>query len=197
MMRAAVGAVLVCGMAVGCSSSSGNGGSGLTSPSVAPGATQASGAKGQGGTGSSSAVMQFGKADVGTNFAPDSGHDQSGHAKDDVVPRTVVIDAGGTVTFNLPANVHQIAIYADGTQPEDINLGVRTTLAAFAGCAGPPVVNAPLVINDPTNRVAAIPVPCFAPAQRSFTFTTPGKYLVICAFVPHFEVGMYGWVDVK
>jgi plastocyanin len=141
--------------------------------------------------------MQFGKADVGTDAAPDSGHDQSGHAKDDVVPRTVVIDVGGTVNFKVPAGVHQIGIYAPGTEPEDINLGIRTTLSAFAGCAGPAVVNAPLVINDPTNRVAAIPVPCFAPAERSYTFTSPGKYLVICAFVPHFETGMYAWVDVK
>ena len=141
--------------------------------------------------------MQFGKADVGTNFPPDSGHDQSGHAKDDLVPRTVVISTGGTVTFSVPPGVHQIAIYGPGTAPEDIDTSLRTTLSASAGCAGPPVVNAPLVINDATDRVAAIPVPCFAPAQKSYTFTSPGKYLVICSFLPHFEAGMYGWVDVR
>ena len=30
------------------------------------------------------------------------------------------------------------------------------------------------------------------------TFDTPGRYLVLCNFAPHFaEFGMYGWVDVK
>jgi plastocyanin len=155
------------------------------------------GGAGQGGSGRATAVVQFGKADVGSPFPPDSGHDQSGHAKDDLVPRTVVISEGGTVTFNVPPGVHQIAIYEPGTDPGDINTSIRTTLAAAAGCAGPPVVNAPLVINDPDGRVATLAVPCFQPTQVSFTFPTAGKYLVICSFVPHFEVGMYGWVDVK
>jgi len=59
------------------------------------------------------------------------------------------------------------------------------------------VVNAPLVIIDDTNREALIPVPCFTPTQRAHTFTAPGRYLVMCAFLPHFNVGMYGWVEVK
>ena len=61
--------------------------------------------------------MQFGKADVGSNYPPDPPHDQSAHAKDDIVPRTVVIERGGTVTFDIPAAVHQIGIYAPGTEP--------------------------------------------------------------------------------
>jgi hypothetical protein len=28
-------------------------------------------------------------------------------------------------------------------------------------------------------------------------FDEPGRYLVICAVLPHFNVGMYGWVEVK
>lgn len=143
------------------------------------------------------ATIQFGQ-DVGSPFPPDSGHDQSGHAADKLVPRTVVIANGGTVTFNVPPNVHQIAIYEPGTEPEDIDTSALTTLAAFAGCAGDPVVNAPLVIDDATNRVAAYPIPCFAPAQQTHTFTSPGRYLVICAFLPHFEEAqMYGWVIVR
>jgi plastocyanin len=55
----------------------------------------------------------------------------------------------------------------------------------------------PIVINDPTNLEAAIPVPCFTATTRTHTFTEPGRYLVICGFLPHFEVGMYGWVEVK
>jgi hypothetical protein len=30
------------------------------------------------------------------------------------------------------------------------------------------------------------------------TFSTPGRYLIICNVTPHFAVDhMYGWVDVK
>jgi plastocyanin len=144
-----------------------------------------------------SATMRFGQTNVGSPTPPGSTHDQSAHAKDNIVPRDVVIDAGGTVKFEVPPGVHQIAIYKPGTEPGDINTNLRTTLAAFANCAGDPVVNAPLVINDPANLEKAIPVPCFTPTTKSYTFKTAGRYLVICAFFPHFNVGMWGWVTVR
>lgn len=146
------------------------------------------------------AVMQFGQANVGSPFPPTSGHDGSAHAVDNVVPRTVVIGVGGTVTFNVPPAVHQIGIYDDGTQPTDIDTSVLTSLSAFAGCGAPlppPVTTGPLVIADATNRVAAYPVPCLTPTQVTHTFDTPGRYLVVCLFVPHFGVGMWGWVEVR
>jgi hypothetical protein len=159
---------------------------------------------GQGGGKSPlTAVMQFGQANVGSPFPPGSGHDQSAHAVDNIVPRTVVIQVNGTVTFNLPANIHQINIYKPGTKPEDVDVSInnRTTLADHAEC-GPPLpdelTGAPIVIGDAgDNFEAAIPVPCLQPSQRSYQFTQPGKYLVICAFLPHFQVGMYAWVEVK
>jgi plastocyanin len=149
------------------------------------------------------AVMQFGQVNVGSPFPPGSEHDQSAHAVDNIVPRTVVIKVNGTVTFNLPASVHQINIYKPGTQPEDVDTSInnRTTLAAHAGCGAPlppALTGAPIVIGSGgANFEAAIPVPCLTPATREYTFTQPGKYLVICAFLPHFEVGMYAWVEVK
>ena len=159
---------------------------------------------GQGGGKSPlAAVMQFGQANVGSPFPPGSGHDQSAHAADNIVPRTVVIQVNGTVTFNVPPAVHQINIYKPGTQPEDVDtsLGNRTTLAAHAGCGAPlpdALTGAPIIIGSGgTNFEAAIPVPCLTPTQATYTFTQPGKYLVICAFLPHFEVGMYAWVEVK
>lgn len=170
---------------------------GSTSPSSvgAAGGSLAS-VTGQGGTGSN-AVMQFGQVDVGSPAPPGSDHDQSAHAKDNIVPGTVTITVNSTVTFNVPAAVHQVRIYKPGTEPEDINTSNLTTLAAFAGCAGNPVVNAPLVINDTNNLEAAIPIPCFTPTSVSHTFTKPGKYLVICGFLPHFQTGMYAWIEVK
>ncbi len=99
-----------------------------------------------------------------------------------------MIAEGGTVTFNVPAGVHQIAIYAPGTRPENINTAALTPL-----CPGP----APRLINDPVNRVALITHACGSAWQAQYTFNTPGRYLVICAFLPHFQVGMYGWVEVR
>jgi hypothetical protein len=146
--------------------------------------------------------MQFGQANVGSPFPPGSGHDQSAHAADNIVPRTVVIKVNGTVTLNVPPAVHQINIYRPGTQLEDVDVSMnnRTTLAARAGCGAPlppELVNAPIVLSTAGAIEAAIPVPCLTPTTTQYTFTQPGKYLVICAFLPHFEVGMYAWVYVK
>ena len=134
------------------------------------------------------ATMQFGQLHVGSPFPPAADHDQSAHAKDNLVPGTVVIDRGGTVTFNVPAGAHQIAIYAPDTKPEDIDTGALVRL-----CPG----TAARLINDTRNRIALITSACGAEWQAQYTFDTPGRYLVICAFLPHFQVGMYGWVEVR
>jgi len=147
-----------------------------------------------------SATIEFGRNTVGSPYPPVPPHDASAHAKDSLFPSQVVIGKGGKVTFKVPPGVHQVAIYKPGTEPEDINTApaTLTTLAAFAKCAGNPVVNAPLVITDPTNREAVYPIPCFAPGTAEHTFVNEaGRYLVICAFLPHFEGRMYGWVTVR
>ena len=143
----------------------------------------------------STATVQFGKPAVGSPFSPTSGHDQSAHAVDNMVPRTVVIDVGGTVTFNVPG-VHQVAIYDPGTEPDDIDTSILVLMPP--GCPSPG--GAPLMINDPENREALYAQPCLpggATRVVTHTFTEPGRYLVICAFLPHFEVQMYGWVEVR
>ena len=196
-----ISASLVAFLVAACSQS-GSGPNAPTSP-TATGATSGGSVaqvSGQGPVNSPlTATIQFGQVSVGSPFAPDPPHDASAHAKDNLVPRTVVIGSGGTVTFNVPAGVHQIAIYEPGTEPEDIDTTDLTSLAAFAGCAGPPFVNAPLVIDvlDDPNLEAAYPVPCFEPTQVEHSFDGPGRYLVICSFLPHFEVQMYGWVVVR
>src|SRR5262249_34864765 len=98
-----------------------------------------------------SATIDFGNGDLGTEFPPPapgtSPHDQSGHAKDSLFPREVVIDQHGIVTFVMGAPVHQVAIYADGTSPKDINATILK-----AGC---PPVPVPL-INDSNGRIAVL-----------------------------------------
>ena len=138
-----------------------------------------------------SATVEFGQPNVGSPFPPNPAHDQSAHAKDNMVPRTVVIDKGGTVTFNT-FGVHEVAIYAPGTEPGDID--ATDLIMMPAGCPA----FAPLLIDDDTNRIALYSQPC-GPGLRtvSHTFDEPGRYLVICAFLPHFEVQMWGWVIVR
>jgi len=138
------------------------------------------------------ATIEFGRDQLGSPFPPPSGHDASGHSRDSLFPAEVVIDKGGTVTFKMGiSGVHEVAIYKPGTQPGDIN----THLMDPASPTCPPVPT----INDPNNRVAIVSDQLCeggSPAP-TWTFTTPGRYLVICTFLPHFEVGMYGWVTVR
>jgi len=142
------------------------------------------------------ATVQFGQPNVGSDFPPVPAHDQSAHAKDNLVPRTVVIDKGGAVTFNT-FGVHEVAIYAPGTEPGDID--TTDLVLTPAGCPKPgPPPGAPLLIDDDINRIALYAQPC-GPGMRTVThtFNEPGRYLVICAFLPHFQVQMYGWVIVR
>ena len=141
----------------------------------------------------STASVEFGQGNVGSPFSPTSGHDQSAHAEDNLVPRTVVIDAGGTVTFKT-FGVHQVAIYDSGTTPEDID----TTDLVLTPANCPQPMGDALMIDDDTNRLALFAQPCGPnPREVEYQFMEPGRYLVICAFLPHFEVQMYGWVEVR
>jgi plastocyanin len=138
-----------------------------------------------------SASVQFGQPGVGSPFPPPAGHDHSSSAQDNLVPRTVVIQRGGTVTFNT-FGPHGVAIYEDGTEPGDID----TTILA------PPVATCPPVplIDDPDGRIAVVaPQVCAGGTPTpSYTFNNPGRYLVICRFLPHFaEFDMFGWVIVQ
>jgi plastocyanin len=139
----------------------------------------------------SSAVVRFGRNDVGTDFFPPGSHDQSLHADDTLFPRTVVIDAGGWVRFDAPPNIHQIAIYNPGKNVKDVNVSLTT--ASHASC--PPL---PLIDDPVLRRGGALTArECFLPWSHTETFDDPGRYLVICTVLPHFQVGMYGWVIVR
>jgi hypothetical protein len=134
----------------------------------------------------SSATVRFGNDDVGSSFPPITGHDQSGNGKFNLIPRTVTIAAGGSVTYDilLRFGFHEPKVYDVGTTPEDIAGGFP-----FIDDTGGLLATGP--------RVSA--------AQGTATWTTPagtfdepGRYLVLCNFAPHFaEFGMYGWVNVK
>ena len=139
-----------------------------------------------------SATVRFGNDTVGSKFPTPTGHDQSGHARDNLIPRTVVIDQGGTVTFEMGGRVHQVGIYDDGTTPEQVS---RAGAAPKAGCPPAPYITG---VGDP-NLVTILGQPICAggAATVSYTFQTPGRYLVICTFIPHLDLAMYGWVEVR
>lgn len=106
-----------------------------------------------------------------------------------VSPNAVSIKAGGTVNF-IVSGFHNIAIYDDGTEPEDID---TTQLVTTTG-----VPNDIPIINDATNRIYRGLDPTLQPIDRVevVKFDEPGTYLVICGILPHFSAGMYGYVIV-
>ena len=84
------------------------------------------------------------------------------------------------------AGLHNIVVYDDGTKPSDID-----TTKLVPGAAPP-------LIDDPTGRIYRGPDPRTQPRDRVEVvyFEKPGTYLVICAVLPHFTEGMYGYVKV-
>lgn len=106
-----------------------------------------------------------------------------------LLPGETTIKAGGSVMFVI-SGLHNILVYGDGTQPGDID---TTALTATTGTpAGVPL------INDPRNRIYRGPDPSLFPLDRVETvhFPTPGRYFVTCGVLPHFNDGMFGYVNV-
>jgi hypothetical protein len=140
-------------------------------------------------------VVEFGQNEHGSPFDPPLGHDHSTQAKDLMIPRTVVIPVGGQVTYQIDP-FHRVNVYRAGTAPDDIDV---TKLIDFVSG---PVFIPNFVIDDPTNRIAQSPPFQFAIDQTWTTplgtFNVPGRYLVMCSFLPHFaDNDMYGWVIVR
>ena len=110
------------------------------------------------------AEMQFGIDEHGSPFPPPDEHDGSGHARDHLYPREVVIGRGGRVTFHIDA-VHQGAVYQPGTEPTDIHVNPSTLEDVNLG----PFTIPNFRINDPANRIV------LGPPQRLFAqeWTTP------------------------
>lgn len=164
-------------------------------PTTAPLTEQASLAKASGV--GSSATMEFGEVthDVGSPFPPPDGHDASGHAQDKVRPRTVIIEAGGSVTFDV-GPFHQVSIYDAGTEPEDISIAFESLTAPFPIPDFLIVSPAGLLASD--NLTTSLTFGTSTWTSPAGTFDTPGKYFVMCRVAPHFlGAQMYGWVIVK
>ena len=109
-----------------------------------------------------------------------------------LIPYVATIQEGGSVNF-IVAGLHHILVYAPGTTTADIDVTLT------APVTNPPASPFPPLINDPANRVYRGVDPTLFPQDRVevVTFTKPGKYLVICGFLPHFvNDNMHGFVEV-
>jgi len=119
----------------------------------------------------------------------------------ELIPNVVKIKEGGAVNFIISGG-HVVAVYDNGTQPEDIDTSVTEPAANCPTTAGG-------VINDPNDRIYR--GPCFSTNVGTTPSTTivrrdgvavvkfskPGTYLVICARKNHFvNDGMFGFVKV-
>jgi hypothetical protein len=151
-----------------------------------------------------SATVSFGAWPVGTVAAPLdrtvvplAPFAPNVHA---LLPSTVIIRQGGAVNYVI-SGFHQIAVYAPGTKPGDINTGAILPIPG-----APPDVG---LINDPNNRIylgldprLLSPAPPAAPNLLSqdrveaVGFGRRGTYLVICTVNVHLADGMFGWVRV-
>jgi len=103
----------------------------------------------------SSVTVEFGRDDVGSPFPPPSGHDASGHARDKMFPRTVVLRAGGSVTFNM-GTFHQVAIYDKAVEPGNIDASKTVDLTAPPPAPPGTVIIPDFPIDDPTDRLALV-----------------------------------------
>ena len=97
------------------------------------------------------------------------------------------IKAGGTVNFII-AGFHLVVVYGNSKGPQDIAISVTVPPQ---GAAMPPL------IDDASDRVyRGIDPTVLQDRVEVVHFPDPGRYLVICGVLPHFNDGMYGYVEV-
>jgi plastocyanin len=125
-----------------------------------------------------------------------------------LIPGKAKIKPGGSVNF-IVSGFHNVIVYDDGTQPEDIKPDANPNAVTTGPTPAPPV----RVIDDPTHRIYRGQDPSLQPLERASSlkptpeflqdrveavfFPKPGTYLVICGIRDHFvNDGMFGFVEV-
>jgi plastocyanin len=143
---------------------------------------------------------------------------QPGNAENHhILPQVIKVQVGDVVNFAV-AGLHVIRVYDRGVRLRDVRDAIPDecevnptppeTYPPQCFITGPtPPVIPPLgleVYYEGLNPLGPPPqTPPFAPfslAQNrieSVAFLEPGRYLVICAVLPHFNDRMYAWVEVS
>jgi hypothetical protein len=120
----------------------------------------------------------------------------------ELIPNIATIKEGGSVNFIISGG-HIVAVYDDGTQPEDIGSAIEPPCPATitAPCSPGPADNptAGGILSDSNNRIyrGAFLNLVRRDGVEVVKFSEPGTYLVICARKNHFvNDGMFGFVKV-
>jgi len=132
-----------------------------------------------------------------------------------VIPDSVRVNVGDVVNFAV-AGFHIIRVYGNGVKISDIKAIIPDECeinpvppATFpATCGAPPVPVVPtgtlnIYYQGINGLVSPQPGPPFAlpsPAANrveTVSFLEPGRFLVICAVLPHFNDKMYAWIEVR
>jgi hypothetical protein len=135
-----------------------------------------------------------------------------------VVPREIQVEAGDVINF-VVGGLHIIRAYEDGVRPGQIRdqipdeCEVNPVPSAadapqcyFGNTASPvaviPTFDLPVYYEGINPLAAPPPAPPFAQASaavnrvESVSFLKTGRFLVICAVLPHFNDRMTAWVEV-
>jgi hypothetical protein len=96
-----------------------------------------------------------------------------------LTPNEPTIKAGGSVAFII-SGLHNVQVFEAGTQPGDLNISMLTPMTAPPGLP---------IIDDSNGRIYRGPDPSLLPLDRIevVNFASPGRHLVICGFLFHFN----------
>lgn len=133
-----------------------------------------------------------------------------------ILPRIIELEAGDVINF-VVAGLHVIRVYDRGVElhhvrreiPDEceVNPIPPDTFPSNCFIGPPPVPVIPqlglAVHYEGLNPMSPPETPPFAPRStaenrvESVAFLRPGRYLVICAVLPHFNDRMRAWVEVR
>ena len=143
-----------------------------------------------------------------------------------VLPELIKVDAGDIVNF-VVSGLHVIRVFDKGLSLRDVKAAIPAEcqtnpaggapfpatcsavlapgpVPVLAATAGPPATSLGLPLYySGLNSLAPPAAPPFAPISvdqnrvEAISFTKPGRYLVLCAVLPHLNDGMYAWVEVS
>jgi plastocyanin len=138
---------------------------------------------------------------------------QPGNAQNHhILPEEIKVKVGDVVNF-VVAGLHVIRVYDRGVRLHDVKAQIPDECevnpvppTCFPGGPVPviPTFDLAIYYNGLNSIPPALPppVPPFAPVSLAqnrvepVSFLKPGRFLVICAVLPHFNDKMYAWVRV-
>jgi plastocyanin len=95
-----------------------------------------------------------------------------------VLPGVIKVQVGDVVNF-VVSGLHVIRVFDKGVSLKDVKNAIPVECQT-----NPPAVPPFAPISVDQNRVEAV------------SFSKAGRFLVICGVLPHFNDGMYAWIEV-